>query len=87
MQQNVQRTLVPLDGSELREGALSYAEGVAIGLPSEVILLTVCAEADWLERLLRAYLEEKAGQLLSLGIKASPSVVQGDAAKEILDFA
>jgi len=81
------RILVPLDGSELAEGALPYAEGVAIRLHSEVILLTVCAPGDWLERPLKAYLEKRAGELSSLGIKASPLVVQGNAANEILDFA
>ena len=81
------RILVPLDGSELAEGALPYAEGVAIRLHSEVILLTVCAPGDWLKRPLKAYLEKRAGELSSLGIKASPLVVQGNTANEILDFA
>jgi len=56
-------------------------------LNSEVILLTVCALGDWLERPLRAYLEKRAGELQSFGIKASPLVVQGDAANEILHLA
>lgn len=81
------RILVPLDGSELAEGALPYAEGVAIRLHSEVILLTVCAPGDWLKRPLKAYLEKRAGELSSLGIKASALVVQGNVAHEILDFA
>lgn len=81
------RILVPLDGSELAEGALPYAEGVATRLHSEVILLTACTPGDCLERPLRAYLEKRAGELASLGIKASPLVVQGNAANEILDFA
>ena len=81
------RILVSLDGSELAEGALPYAERVAIRLHSEVILLTVCAPGDWLERPLRAYLEKRAGELSSLGIKASALVVQGNVAHEILDFA
>ncbi len=81
------RILVPLDGSGLAERALPYAEGVAIRLHSEVILLTVCALGGWLERPMKAYLEKRAGELSSLGIKASPLVVQGNAADEILDFA
>ena len=81
------RILVPLDGSELAEGALPYAEGIATRLHSEVILLTTCTPGDCLERPLRAYLEKRAGELSSLGIKASPLVVQGNAANEILDFA
>jgi len=82
-----ERILVPLDGSELAEGALPYAEGVAGRLHSEVILLTACELGYCLERPLRAYLEKRAGELQSLGIKASPLVVQGNAANEILDFA
>ena len=81
------RILVPLDGSGLAEGALPYAEGVATRLHSEVILLTACAPSDWLERPLKAYLEKRAEELSSLGIKASPLVVHGNAANEILDFA
>jgi nucleotide-binding universal stress UspA family protein len=56
-------------------------------LHSEVILLTVSALGDCLERLLRAYLENKAGELLSSGVKASPLVVEGDTANEILNLA
>lgn len=82
-----ERILVPLDGSELAEGALPYAEGVAGRLHSEVILLTACEPGYCLERPLRAYLEKRAGELQSLGIKASPLVVRGNAANEILDFA
>jgi nucleotide-binding universal stress UspA family protein len=81
------RILVPLDGSGLAEGALPYAEGIAIRLHSEVILLTVCAPDDWLERPLKAYLEKRAGELSSLGVKTSQLVVHGNVANEILDFA
>jgi nucleotide-binding universal stress UspA family protein len=81
------RILVPLDGSELAEGALPYAEGVATKLHSEVILLTACEPGACLERPLRSYLEKRAGELSSLGVKASPLVVQGNVANEILDFA
>jgi nucleotide-binding universal stress UspA family protein len=82
-----ERILVPLDGSELAEGALPYAEGIATRLGSEVILLTVSAPGDCLERPLGAYLEKKAGELLSSGVAASPLVVEGDAASEILNLA
>ena len=82
-----ERILVPLDGSELAEGALPYAEGVAIGLHREVILFTACAVGDCLERPLRAYLEKRAKELQSLGVKASTLIVQGNVADEILDFA
>lgn len=82
-----ERILVPLDGSELAEGALPYAEGIATKLHSQVILLTVSAPGDYLQRPLRAYLEKKAGELLSSGVEASPVVVEGDAANEILNHA
>ena len=82
-----EKILVPLDGSELAEGALPYVEGLARKLGSEAILLTACTPGECLERPLRAYLEKRAEELRSLGVKASPMVVQGDAANEILDFA
>lgn len=82
-----ERILVPLDGSELAERALLYVEGVAGRLHSEVILLTAYVPGEGLERPLRAYLEKRAEELRSLGIKASPLVIQGNAASEILDFA
>ena len=41
-----EKILVPLDGSELAEGAIPYAEGVAIRLHSEVILVTACVVGD-----------------------------------------
>jgi len=82
-----QRIVVPLDGSELAERVLPYVEGVARRHNSEVILLTACVPREPFERPLRAYLKERAQELQSLGIKASPLVVQGDVANEILDFA
>ena len=82
-----ERILVPLDGSELAEGALPYVEEVAARLNSEVILFTVCVAGDCLERPMRAYLEKKAGELESLEIKASLLVAEGNVANEILDFA
>ena len=82
-----ERIMVPLDGSELAEGALPYAEGLAIRLHSEVILVTACAGDAYSERPLRAYLEKRAKELQSLGVKAGTVIVRGNAADEILDFA
>jgi len=82
-----ERILVPLDGSELAERALTYAGAIAKRLKSEIVLLTVCAPGGCLERPLTAYLEKKADELVSLGAKASPLVVEGDAAEEILNLA
>ena len=81
-----ERIVVPLDGSELAEGALPYAEGLARRLHGEVILLTACMPGEVIERPLRAYLEKRVDELQSLGVKASPLIVQGHAANEILDF-
>ena len=81
-----ERILVPLDGSELAEGTLPYVEGLARRLNSEVILFTSCAPGAYMERPLRAYLEKRAGELQTLGVRASPLVVRGNAANEILDF-
>ncbi len=39
-----QRVLLPLDGSELAEGALYYAKGIAGRLGLEVILLHVASK-------------------------------------------
>lgn len=40
------KILVPLDGSELAEVALPYAEGVAGRLKAELVMLMVCPETD-----------------------------------------
>ncbi len=40
------KIMVPLDGSELAEVALPYAEGLAGKLKAELILLSVCSEPD-----------------------------------------
>ena len=45
-----ERILLPLDGPELAEGALPYAEGIAKRMRSEVVLITVCTSCDGLER-------------------------------------
>lgn len=82
-----ERILVPLDGSELAERALSYAGAIATRLKSEIVLLTVCAPGGCLERPLRAYLEKQAEELVSMGAKASAVVAEGDAAEEILNLA
>jgi len=82
-----ERILIPLDGSELAERALSYAGAIAKRLKSEIVLLTVCTPGGGLERPLRAYLEKQAEELVSMGAKASAVVVEGDAAEEILSFA
>ncbi len=81
-----ERILVPLDGSELAEGVLPYVKELAEKLKSEVILFTIAGKGDYFERPLRAYLEKRANEFQELGVKASPMVIQGDPAIEILDF-
>jgi len=82
-----ERILVPLDGSELAEGALPYAEGIAKRMRSELVLITVCASCDGLERPLRVYVDKKAEELSSSGVRAHSLLVEGDAASEILNSA
>lgn len=82
------RLLVPLDGSELAERALPYAEAIAKTRGSEVLLFTVSiAFAEQLDRPMKAYLELKAKELQSQGIKASSAVSYGNVPDEIVGFA
>lgn len=81
------RILVPLDGSELAERALPYAEGLAKKYESDVILLNTFLSTDRLEDSLEMYIEGKAKELQSLGIKASSLHIHGNAATEIINFA
>ena len=92
------KILVPLDGSELAEVALPYAEGLAVKFDADLILLgvegTVVGEsiipASQLETIkantLR-YLEQKASILQGKGIKAFPEISIGDNASGIVDYA
>jgi len=82
-----ERILGPLDGSELAEGALHYAETLARRCNSEAILFSVCTPGEWMQRPLKAYLESRARELESSGVQASAKVVQGSPAIEILNFA
>jgi len=81
------RILVPLDGSELAERTIPYVAELSQRLGSEAILFTVFTAHEHLERPLKAYLEKKAQELTSLGVKARIVVSQGNAAAEILTFA
>ena len=82
-----EKILVPLDGSELAEGALPYVEEIARSFSSEVILLTAYLSGERVEHLLGAYTAKKVQDLQALGVKASSVILQGDAATQILDFA
>jgi len=84
-----EKILVPLDGSMYAENVLPFVESVAKRLGSEVILLSVFSEDKRaLDRPLRAYLEKRASELESLGVKASGILLYGeDPAEEIVTFA
>lgn len=82
------RLLVPLDGSELAERAIPYAQAIAKNKGSEVILFTVSiASVEQLDRPMKAYLELKVKELQSQGIKASAAIAYGTVADEIVGFA
>lgn len=82
-----QRILVPLDGSKLAEQAVYYAEEIAKRFRGEVVLLTTFVLGDGLKRPSKTYMEEKAEELQSSGIRASLMYFQGDPATKILNFA
>jgi nucleotide-binding universal stress UspA family protein len=82
------RLLVPLDGSELAERAMPYAQTIAKTMGSEITLFTVSiASVEQLDRPMKAYLELKVKELQAQGIKASSSVAYGTVPDEIVGFA
>jgi nucleotide-binding universal stress UspA family protein len=82
------KLLVPLDGSELAERALPYAQSIAKAMGSEITLFTVSiASAEQLDRPMKAYLELKSRELQSQGIKATSAVTYGTVPDEIVSFA
>jgi nucleotide-binding universal stress UspA family protein len=82
------RLLVALDGSELSERALPYAQAIARIRGSEIILFTVSiASVEQLDRPMKAYLELKAQELQSQGIEASSAIAYGNVPDEIVGFA
>jgi nucleotide-binding universal stress UspA family protein len=83
-----QNVLVPLDGSELAERAITYAKSLAKIKGSEIILFTVSGASDeHLDRPMRAYLELNTKELQSQSIKASIAISYGNMADEIIKFA
>ena len=94
------RLLVPLDGSELAEGALAHAEQLARAFKAEILLVRVVPlpparvaqaipmsdiEAEHAEA--REYLESVANRLVQEGIPVRVSIRQGDVAEEIIQQA
>jgi len=93
------RILVPLDGSELSELALPYAEELAGTFNSEVELVYVCeSEESQYRHMYHLYIEQIAEQVRShikayrtgekrLTARVKPVVLDGDPAAEIIDYA
>lgn len=94
-----ERILVPLDGSELAEAALPYAEEFTGRLGSEVILMSVAHSLEVLEqRGYQSYIQrtveivkEGAGRYLGKAVggvmKVESAILIGNPAEEIVDFA
>ena len=98
-----EKILVPLDGSELAEVALPYAEEAAGKLGKEITLLTVLIsdgfpDEGWYHHLHRFYtekmvdivkqdLQKKLGEAAAKKIKVKSEIMVGDPAEEIVNYA
>jgi nucleotide-binding universal stress UspA family protein len=83
-----QRILVPLDGSELAEVAVPYAEELAGRLGGEIIVLHVCeSPEDPNKNTHEVYVERTAGSMEQKGLKAKSALLFGHTAEQIVDFA
>jgi len=83
------KILIPLNGSELAEKALPYAKSIATLKKSQVILFAVSLTifVDRRDRLFSSYLEVKAKELNTEGIKTTTATSYGDVAEEIVKYA
>ena len=82
-----EKILVPLDGSDLSELALPYAEELAAAFDSEVVLLYVTEPAEEQYRHMhQLYVEKLAGQVRNRINKVSPLVLSGKPAEEIIGY-
>jgi len=82
------KILVPLDGSDLAELALPYAEELAKAFKSEIILLHVSEPSeDRYRHMHELYVKEVADRVKERFKKVSPVVVSGKAADEIIGYA
>ncbi|MCX6011052.1 MAG: universal stress protein [Chloroflexi bacterium] len=81
------KILVPLDGSDLAELALPYAQELVSAFDSELILLYVSepAEHEYLH-MHQLYLEKVAVQMKKLVKRVSPLVVSGKPVEEIVKY-
>jgi len=83
----LQKILIPLDGSEVAEKAVSSGEEMARRLGSELLLMSVCGNGESSEQNLSAYLQDKAERLQQSGINSTTVTIGGDAPDQIIDFA
>ena len=93
------KILVPLDGSELAEVTMWYAEGLAGRMRSTITLVLVLSPEDYTSRYMyNCYLKEmvrqtkvkaeKRGDGKSDGeIKVDYEILEGNPAEEIIDYA
>jgi nucleotide-binding universal stress UspA family protein len=93
------KILVPLDGSELAEVTLWYAEGLAGRMGSAITLLMVLSPEDLKSRYMydcyikeiaertKANAKERGAGKKKIKIKVDYEVLKGDAAEEIVDYA
>ena len=82
-----EKILVTLDGSDLAELVLPYAQELAAAFDSEVVLLYVSEPADSQYRHMhQLYIEDMAGQLKNGIKKVNPVILDGTPAKEIIDY-
>jgi nucleotide-binding universal stress UspA family protein len=82
------KILVPLDGSDLAELALPYAEELANAFKSEIILLHVSEPAaSQYQHMHELYVEEVADRMKESIRRVTPVVVSGKAADEIISYA
>ncbi len=80
------KILVPLDGSDLAELALSYAKELAGAFNSELILLYVSEANDEHLHMHQLYLEKLAGQMKKMVKRVSPVVISGKPVEVIVKY-
>jgi nucleotide-binding universal stress UspA family protein len=91
----IKRILVPLDGSDVAEGALPYAQEIAARTGAQILLLAAVHQIDpWPTYpvqvdpkkipLVEAYLEEKSKELKAKGLAVKTEAVEGTPADVIL---
>ena len=82
------KILVPLDGSDLAELALPYAEELGNAFKSEIILLHVSEPSeDRYRHMHELYVKEVAERMKERFKKVTPLVISGKPADEIISYA